>query len=103
MFLLWGLLAYLGLLAALTAATHGAAVGTARLLGLPRFRWFEAGLVAGPLWRRALLRGVSLLAPFALCVGLFWSGLMASGQSTPSTKVVVFEGPAQDAGMHTGD
>lgn len=98
---------YLGLLVlgvALVLGMAGAERVTARLLGLPSFRWFEVEQAPGWWWKRALVRLVSALVPFALCASLFFVLLEAHGIAETTTAVTVLpESPAEQAGMRDGD
>lgn len=76
----------------------------ARLLGVPKFRWFEVRTAPGEGWRRGLVRTASALVPYAICVALFALVYAIGGVPQPTTVVTVLpEGAALEAGMQDGD
>ena len=103
MFFLRGVLGYVAVILVLVAATQGGAVLAARILGVPNFQWFAPRPAAVPLWRRFLLRALSALAPFVVCVVALWAAVLSRGDSIPTTTVEVMPGPARDAGVRDGD
>jgi hypothetical protein len=100
----YGVVGLVGLLAALAASMTLAARAAARLVGLERFRWFEAQPAPEAWWRRLVVRLASMLAPLGVSITLFWGSLLVGGvpQAT-SNRVEVLEGAARAAGMQDGD
>lgn len=96
-----GGLAALG--AGMAWALHAATRVAARLFGVPDFRWFAATTASGSLARRTGVRAFGVLGPYAVCVVLFFVGRLTTGNPVPTTSVTVLDGPAQEAGMQTGD
>lgn len=103
MYLLIGALGYISLIAGLIAVTHGAAAATARALGVVPFRWFDSKPSSGASWRHAIVRVTSSLAPLLATLVLLFFGILARGESVPTTVVKVGAGPAESAGIRTGD
>jgi hypothetical protein len=99
MYLILGVVGYVLVFALLAFAAHLGAVGAARVLGLAPFRWFEAEAGA----RSALVRiASSLVTLVAAMVAIFFASLWA-GESVASLEVTVAPGPAQEAGIRSGD
>lgn len=92
-----------GIAVASCGAMTLAARGTARLLGVPRFRWFDSQPAPAAWWKRLCIRTVAMLAPFALSALLFSVGLLANGESKQTDRIDVNAGAARDAGMLDGD
>lgn len=103
-YLAYGVAGLVGLLATLAASMTLAARAAARLVGIERFRWFEAQPAKAAWWRRLVVRLASMLAPLGVSVAVFWGSLYVGGvpQST-STRVEVMDGAARAAGMQDGD
>lgn len=92
--------------AALIGSVWLGALVAARWLGLPTFRWFDERPPDVAVWKRALVRLVSALAPllliWALCfVAVLLVGTPKFGGGPPL--VDVLEGAARTAGMRNGD
>jgi hypothetical protein len=105
MVMVGGTLGYLGLFLLLAASMTLAARGVGRLVGVPRFRWFDAKPASTQGWREASVRLAAMAAPWCLSVLLFFVQLtlFGTGSSRGGTYVEVLEGPAKAAGMRTGD
>jgi hypothetical protein len=102
---LFGVIGLCGLFLVLAMAMTLAARGTARLMGVPDFRWFDARPATATWWRRLVVRLASMVAPLVVSIGLFWGSMLVGGVPLPdgSSRVDVLEGPARAAGIRTGD
>ena len=102
--MLMGLLGLLALGAALVLGMRTAERLTARLLGLPSFRWFEVRVGPAWGWRRFIVRVASACVPYALCAAMFFVATACGGVPEATTAVTVLpEGAAREAGMRDGD
>jgi hypothetical protein len=102
-YLLRGIIGYVSLLVGLAAIAHAGAVLSARALGVAPFRWFDGLPPRGALWRRIGVRVSSTLLPLLATLALLFFGALARGSTLPTTTVEVQPGPAQLAGIRTGD
>lgn len=99
-----GFIGYVGLLAALATAMVLAGRGAATVVGLRRFRWFDAEPSSAPWWKQLVIRVASASAPLALSVLLFWVGLLTHGLSEPGPGIEVLPASAaEQAGLRNGD
>ena len=104
MYLTYGVVGLVGLLATLAASMTLAARGTARLVGIERFRWFEAQPAQAAWWRRLVVRLASMLAPLGVSIAVYWVSLYIGGvPHSTSNRVEVLDGAARTAGMQDGD
>src|SRR5689334_11474090 len=101
--LLSSLVALVVLVAAMAGALWTATRLGARLSGIGEFRWFDGAPAGGSLVARAGARCVGVLGPYFVCVALFFVGRLVAGNTLPTTSVKVLDGPAQEAGILTGD
>jgi hypothetical protein len=76
-YLVVGVAAVSGTAIASCGAMTLAARATARLLGVARFRWFDAHPVPAAWWKRLWIRAATMMTPFALSALLFSVGLLA--------------------------
>lgn len=99
-----GILSLSALLAAVVLGMRGAEQWAARLLGLPRFRWFEAGTAPAWWWKRCLVRTASAFVPYAIGAAIFFVTIALGGVDEPTTTVTLLpESSAREAGMRDGD
>lgn len=98
-----GVVAVAGIAVASWGAMTLAARATGRLLGVARFRWFDAHPVPAAWWKRLWIRAAAMMTPFALSALLFSVGLLASGEPKQTGRVEVNAGAAREAGMADGD
>lgn len=104
MHILVGLLGLFALGAAFVLGMRGAERLTARWLGLPSFRWFEARVGPAWEWKRLVVRVASAGVPYALCAAMFFVATACGGVAEATTAVTVLpEGAAHEAGMRDGD
>ncbi|HWA71924.1 MAG TPA: PDZ domain-containing protein [Polyangiaceae bacterium] len=75
----------------------------ARRLGVGAFRWFDGRRMGGAWWQRLAVRGLSCLATLLAVLLLIFIGNLVQGSTTPTTTVEVRPGPAESAGIRTGD
>lgn len=99
MYLLLGVVGYAFVILVLASSAHFGARVAARALGASPFRWFAADDSARNLAVRALS---SLAALLAVMVALFVAYLSA-GENVATLNVEVMPGPAQQAGIQSGD
>ena len=102
-YLVMGVVAVSGIAVASCGAMTLAARVTARLLGVARFRWFDAHPAPAAWWKRLCIRAAATLAPFALSTLFFSVGLLANGEPKATGAVEVNAGPAREAGLLDGD
>jgi Peptidase family M50 len=100
---LLGLAGYAGLLFVLTSAMVFGSSAVARLVGAPRFRWFDERPVPMAWWRVVAVRAAGALAPWFVCFGLFFVVFVGEGVPVAATGIEVFAGPARAAGLLDGD
>jgi hypothetical protein len=100
-----GIAGLAALVAILILGMWGVGRVTARLVRLPRFRWFDAERDT-VWWKRALVLSASSLVPYVLAVSLFF-GVFATqgiaGSGTTAVVDVLEDGAAREAGMLNGD
>lgn len=102
-YLVMGVVAVSGLAVASCGAMTLAARATARLLGVTRFRWFDAHPAPAAWWKRLWIRAATMAMPFALSALLFTVGLLANGEPKQTGRLEVNAGAAREAGMADGD
>lgn len=102
-YLIGGVVAYVGLLGALTLSMTLAAKQVARWVGVAGFRWFQELPVPVVWWRLAAVRSAAALAPVGVAIALSWASFVISGIPKITTRVAVLAGPARQAGLRDGD
>jgi hypothetical protein len=104
-YLLGGVVGYLGLLGALTISMILTAKQVARWVGVPEFRWFREPTVRVAWWRSLVVRAAAGVAPLCVAIGLSWASFLINGipKITTHVEVDVLEGPARRAGLRDGD
>lgn len=100
---LLGLAGYAALLFTLTGAVVLGSSAMARLVGAPRFRWFDERPLPTAWWRVVAVRAAGALAPWFVCFGLFFAVFVGEGVPVRSTGIEVHAGPARAAGLLDGD
>lgn len=101
--LLGGVLGYLGLLGTLALSMTLAAKQVARWVGIDGFRWFRELSVEVAGWRLLAVRVAAAFAPVGVAIVLSWASFVVNGIATTTTRVEVLAGPAREAGMRDGD
>jgi len=100
-----GVLGLAALVATVVVGMWGVGRLTARLVRLPRFRWFDAE--RDPVWwKRAVVLVAISFVPYVLAVSLFFGVFATQGIAEPATSTtvdVLDEGAARKAGMRDGD
>src|SRR5438445_1864660 len=102
-YLLGGVVGYLGLLGALALSMTLGAKQVARWLGVTGFSWFQELTVAVPWWRLLAVRSVAAVAPVCVAIALSWASFALNGMPKITTRVAVLAGPARQAGLRDGD
>ena len=100
---LLGVTGYAGLLFTLTGAVVFGSSAVARLVGAPRFRWFDERPAPTAWWRAVAVRAGGALAPWFVCFCLFFVVFVGEGVPTASPGIEVHGGPARAAGLRDGD
>lgn len=100
---LLGALGYALVVVLLGGAAHAGALLGAHWIGGKPFRWFDAAPAAVSLGRSVAVRALSVVGALLLVFCLKVVGNLAGGKAEPTLNVDVAPGPAERAGVQSGD